>query len=114
MIVEAFVHLFDPHATEIREMPFLSKTSHRGLYLAFTYQWSILQFAKALLRLLESITAIRKKRRQIRLFAPPLGKLKEYFRSTGHQSGLVDEDPDAIDGLSINGRLELTYCGRKS
>lgn len=84
-------------------MPFLSKTSHRGLYLAFTYQWSVLQYAKAALRLLESITTIRKKRRRIRLFAPPLGKLREYFRSTGEQSGIIDEDPDAIDGLSVRG-----------
>ena len=99
------MHLFDPHADEVQEMPFLSKTSHRGLYLAFTYQWSVLQFAKATLRLLECVTAIRKKRRQIRFFAPPLSKLKEIFRSSGEQGGIVDEDPDAIDGLSLKGQL---------
>lgn len=98
------MHLFDPQATEIREMPFLPRSSHRALFLAFSYQWSILQYAKATLRLLESVTSIRKKRREIRLFAPPFGKLREYFRSTGHQDGILDEDPDAIDGLSIRGQ----------
>jgi hypothetical protein len=96
--VRDFVHLFDPNAKEQDQTGPYRKQSHRGLFLAYRYQFSLLAFAQSTLAMLEQLDRIEKKRIKLRLYVPPLKKLMAYLSAPGGQEN-IDEDPENIEGL---------------
>lgn len=85
-VVTPFARLFDPMAP--RDVALLAP-SHRGLFWAFSYQFSLIGWAEAFLVLFQSVALLEKKRRHRRVRFPEWTKLR--FGSSS-ASGTFDDE----------------------
>lgn len=72
-VVKPFASLFDPFAPRDRET--FQSPSHRGLFWAFSLQFSLLAWSDSLLELCQGVTALEKKRRRMRCVLVPFVQL---------------------------------------
>ncbi|KAL8292379.1 hypothetical protein RQP46_001845 [Phenoliferia psychrophenolica] len=95
-VVRPFAPLFDPvghrEGAEVFEAP-----SHRGCFWAFSYQFSLIGWAMALIEVFRETAEIEKKRRKARVWTPDWAKVK--FRSGAEDAGNEDERPTDVPGF---------------
>ncbi|KAH8926357.1 hypothetical protein BT69DRAFT_1278930 [Atractiella rhizophila] len=94
-ILEPYHYLFDPTATE-KDGDF-TVPSHRGIYLAYLYEYGLIRWSESFVSLFEKVLEVEKKGKHRRLSLPRLKK--KLF--TTHLSGdtVEDEDPNHVPGL---------------
>ena len=73
-VVKPFASLFDP--TAARDDRFEQPPSHRGLFWAFSYQFSLLGWSDALLDVFKETVKVEKKRRRPRFWTPDWAKFR--------------------------------------
>ncbi|KAM0749705.1 hypothetical protein T439DRAFT_326581 [Meredithblackwellia eburnea MCA 4105] len=97
-VVRPFACLFDPvNADSVGAEDKLEAPSHRGLFWAFSYQFSLLGWSTALVEVFKETAAIEKKRKRPRIWTPEWAKFKWASTSEPHNE---DESPSSIPGYT--------------
>ena len=91
-ICRPFAHLFDP--TVGKEFDKMQTPSHRGIFWAFSYQFSIMGWAEALLTVFDEVARVEDKRVKPKLWFPNWAKWR--FGKNTAEASFQDENPDAV------------------
>ena len=91
-VVRPFAHLFDP--TVGSEFDKMQAPSHRGIFWAFSYQFSVLGWADALLTAFDEVARVEEKRRKPKLWFPDWAKWR--FGKNTAEASFQDENPEAV------------------
>lgn len=91
-VVRPFASLFDP--TIGKEFDKMQAPSHRGIFWAFSYQFSIMGWADALLVAFDEVARVEDKRTRPRFWFPNWAKWR--FGKNTAEASFQDENPDAV------------------
>jgi hypothetical protein len=95
-VIRPFAYIFDPSIPNVHSRS--EKPTHRALYWGFYYQWSLMNFADAVLGLTREFVMLEKKRTRVRVWGPAFPTLSSW-RSAFHPDVDHEEDPELIPGL---------------
>lgn len=91
-VIRPFSHLFDP--TVGKEFDKMQAPSHRGIFWAFSYQFSVMGWADALLVVFDEVARVEEKRRKPKFWFPDWAKFR--FGKNTAEASFQDENPDAV------------------
>lgn len=96
-VVRPYAHLFDSSVG--KEYDRMETPSHRGIFWAFSYQFSIMGWADALLDVFDHVAKVEQKRRKPRFWLPAWAKFR--FGHNTAEASWEDENPDApVSGMN--------------
>lgn len=84
-VIKPYRHLFDPSHPRHHSSSSISRVQHMGLYYCFVAQYHLIEFAEAVLKLLDAMNDTDNQRQTRRLWCPDPLSLFRSFRESAHK-----------------------------